>query len=57
MMDILSIFEKVMEPYPKEIEQKMLKFYESLSEKDRRHYAAIEPAWLAMGIYSAFEVD
>ena len=29
-------------PYAKEIEQSMKEFYESLSEKDKRRYAAIE---------------
>lgn len=29
-------------PYPKEIEQSMKRFFNSLSEKDRRRYAAIE---------------
>lgn len=38
-----------MEPYPEEIEQKMLKFYQSLSEKERRHYAAIEAIKLGWG--------
>ena len=31
-----------MEPYPPEIAQSMKRFYESLSEKDRRRYAGIE---------------
>jgi hypothetical protein len=31
-----------MVPYPQEIEQGMRRFYESLSEKDRRRYAGIE---------------
>ena len=31
-----------METYTKKIEENMNHFYESLSEKDRRHYAAIE---------------
>ncbi len=31
-----------MEPYPPEIAQSMQRFYESLSEKDRRRYAGIE---------------
>jgi len=38
-----------MQPYPPNIEQKMLKFYNSLSEKDRRHYAAIEALKLGWG--------
>jgi len=36
MICIPSTLEKLMEPYPEEIEQKMLKFYQSLSEKERR---------------------
>jgi hypothetical protein len=31
-----------MQPYPAEVEQHMQRFYHSLSEKDRRRYAAIE---------------
>ena len=31
-----------MEKYPKIIEQQMVNLYNSLSEKDRRRYAAIE---------------
>jgi len=31
-----------MEPYSPEVEQRMKRFYESLSEKDRRRYAGIE---------------
>ena len=31
-----------MQPYPAEIEQRMQRFYQSLSEKDRRRYAAVE---------------
>ena len=31
-----------MHPYPAEIEDHMKAFYDSLSEKDRRRYAAIE---------------
>lgn len=37
------------EPYPKEIELQMLKFYKNLSEKDRRRYAAIEANKLGFG--------
>ena len=37
------------EPYPKEIESQMLKFYKDLSEKDRRRYAAIEANKLGFG--------
>jgi len=31
-----------LQPYPPEIETMMLLFYQSLSEKERRRYAAIE---------------
>lgn len=31
-----------MQPYPAEIEAQMQRYYRSLSEKDRRRYAAIE---------------
>ena len=31
-----------MQPYPPEIEQTMKKYYTTLSEKDRRRYAAVE---------------
>jgi len=31
-----------MKPYPSEIEQEMKKFYQTLSERDKRRYAAIE---------------
>lgn len=36
-------------PYSAEIEQAMRSFYDSLSEKDRRRYAAIEVAKLGHG--------
>jgi hypothetical protein len=36
-------------PYPPEIEQRMKSLYESLNEKDRRRYAAIEAAKLGYG--------
>jgi Rhodopirellula transposase DDE domain len=36
-------------PYPREIEETMKKFYETLSEKDRRRYAAIEALKLGHG--------
>jgi hypothetical protein len=36
-------------PYPKEVESQMKTLYESLSEKDRRRYAAIEAAKLGRG--------
>ena len=35
--------------YTKEIEEQMLNFYKSLSEKDRRRYAAIEATKLGYG--------
>lgn len=31
-----------MNPYPAKLEQKMKKFYETLSEKDKRGYAGVE---------------
>jgi hypothetical protein len=37
------------EPYPPEIEEQMRNFYQSLSEKDRRRYAAIEVKKLGYG--------
>jgi hypothetical protein len=36
-------------PYPDPIEREMKKFYGSLSEKDRRRYAAVEAAKLGHG--------
>ncbi len=38
-----------MTPYPRQVEQYMKSFYESLSEKDRRRYAAVEVAKLGQG--------
>lgn len=38
-----------MQPYSSEIEQKMLRFYNTLSEKDRRRYSAIEALKLGWG--------
>ncbi len=38
-----------MEPYPSEIEQDMRKFYQTLSEKDKRRYAAVEAQKLGHG--------
>ena len=35
--------------YPNQLEREMKKFYDSLSEKDRRRYAAIEAAKLGHG--------
>lgn len=36
-------------PYDTSIEQEMKKFYGTLSEKDKRHYAAIEALKLGYG--------
>jgi len=38
-----------MEPYPEEIEQVMKNFFNTLSEKDRRRYAAVEAKQLGYG--------
>lgn len=38
-----------MQPYPPEVEQQMQRFYSSLSEKDRRRYAAVEAIKLGWG--------
>lgn len=38
-----------MQPYPAEVEQQMHRFYQSLSEKDRRRYAAVEALKLGRG--------
>ena len=38
-----------MNPYPSKVEQQMQQFYHSLSEKDRRRYAAIEAVKLGWG--------
>ena len=38
-----------MTPYPSEVEQQMQRLYHSLSEKDRRRYAAIEALKLGWG--------
>ncbi|WP_375329028.1 hypothetical protein [Microcystis sp. BLCC-F210] len=38
-----------MSPYPPEIETQMQRFYQSLSEKDSRRYAAIEALKLGYG--------
>jgi hypothetical protein len=50
-----------MEPYSLNIEQQMRRFYQSLSEKDRRRYAAIEALKLGWGgityIRQLFECD
>lgn len=38
-----------MKPYPPKVEQHMQRFYQSLSEKDRRRYAAVEALKLGWG--------
>jgi hypothetical protein len=38
-----------MQPYPFEVEQQMQRFYQSLSQQDRRRYAAVEA--LKLGSY------
>ena len=38
-----------MEPYPVKAERAMKRFFDSLSEKDRRRYAAVEVAKLGHG--------
>jgi hypothetical protein len=45
----LSDMDVMMECYRKSIEDVMKKFYDSLSEKDRRRYAAVEVAKLGHG--------
>jgi hypothetical protein len=39
----------MMQPYPAAIEEQMQRYYRSLSEKDRRRYAAIEAVKLGYG--------
>lgn len=39
----------LVEPYPPEVEERMKTLYESLNEKDRRRYAAIEADKLGYG--------
>ena len=50
-----------MERYPSDLEQRMKRFYESLSEKDRRRYAALEAEKLGHGgveyIAALFDCD
>ena len=50
-----------MQPYSPEVEQQMRRFYQSLSEKDRRRYAAVEAFKLGWGgityISQLFECD
>ena len=38
-----------MEPYTSEVEHLMQRLYQSLGEKDRRRYAAVESAKLGCG--------
>ena len=38
-----------MTPYPRQVERHMKSFYDSLSEKDRRRYAAVEAVKLGHG--------
>lgn len=38
-----------MQPYPSEVEKQMQRFYQSLSEKERRRYAAVEALKLGRG--------
>ena len=40
---------ETMTPYPSQLEQKMKKFYETLSEKDKRRYAGVEAMKLGRG--------
>jgi hypothetical protein len=40
---------KKLKPYGEEIEEQMKNLYQSLSEKDRRRYAAIEAKKLGFG--------
>lgn len=35
--------------YPPEVEESMRRFFDSLSERERRHYAAVEAAKLGRG--------
>jgi len=41
-----------MNPYPEEVEGRMQIFFKSLSEKDRRRYAAVETLKLSYGAQS-----
>ncbi len=41
--------EETMDPYPSEVCKHMRAFYDSLSEKDRRRYAAVEAEKLGHG--------
>ena len=44
-----SLILRQMNSYPSKVEQQMQQFYHSLSEKDRRRYAAIEALKLGWG--------
>jgi hypothetical protein len=41
--------ERELKPYSNEIEHEMKKFYQTLSEKDKRRYAAVEARKLGHG--------
>lgn len=45
----MGLYYRVMQPYSAEIEEQMKRYYRSLSEKDRRRYAAIEAIKLGHG--------
>jgi hypothetical protein len=49
MSDNLGIKDDAMQPYPPETERMMSRFFQWLSEKDRRRYAAVEAAKLGHG--------
>jgi len=49
MLNCVSCLPMKIQTYPTEIEVKMCDFYNSLSEKDRRRYAAIEAEKLGYG--------
>ena len=50
MASIIFTFVPIpMQPYSSKIEQRMQQFYQSLSEKDRRRYAAVEALKLGWG--------
>ncbi len=48
----MASIEVMQTPYPEAIEQQMYRYYTSLSEKDRRRYAAIEAVKLGHGGFS-----
>jgi hypothetical protein len=49
LSEILFTWRFIMTPYPSSVEKEMKKFFDSLSEKDKRHYAAIETLKLGHG--------